>query len=197
MLSENIKNEIFNVGSGQTYSVNSLVKLLGDNKVVYIPKRPGEPDCTFADISKILKKLDGDLKFHLKMALKNLWNLLMILKMPQFGIHYPLKMKQKIGLNIFLKLDFVNNENKNTFESFIKNKICSIDLLEKISKSKKNNKNKIILCHGTFDLLHAGHFRHFQDSKNLGDILFVTITSDNFINKAQEDHYLINIYVLK
>ena len=110
MLSENIKNEIFNVGSGQTYSVNSLVKLLGDNKVVYIPKRPGEPDCTFADISKILKKLDGDLKFHLKMALKNLWNLLMILKMPQFGIHYPLKMKQKIGLNIFLKLDFVNNE---------------------------------------------------------------------------------------
>ena len=75
-------------------------------------------------------------------------------------------------------------KNKNTFESFIKNKICSIDLLEKISKTKKNNKNKIILCHGTFDLLHAGHFRHFQDSKNLGDILFVTITSDKFINKG-------------
>ena len=56
MLDKSIKNEIFNVGSGQTYSVNTLIKLLGKNKVVNIPKRPGEPDCTFADISKILKK---------------------------------------------------------------------------------------------------------------------------------------------
>ncbi|WP_041960432.1 SDR family oxidoreductase [Sulfurospirillum arsenophilum] len=47
-----IKQEIFNVGSGNTYSVNYLVELLGGNKV-YIPKRPGEPDSTFADITKI------------------------------------------------------------------------------------------------------------------------------------------------
>jgi UDP-glucose 4-epimerase len=44
--------EIMNVGSGNTYAVNELVKLL-EGPVVYIPKRPGEPDCTFADISKI------------------------------------------------------------------------------------------------------------------------------------------------
>ncbi len=50
----NISNEIFNVGSGGTYSVNQLVELLG-GKITYIPKRPGEPDCTFADISKIKK----------------------------------------------------------------------------------------------------------------------------------------------
>lgn len=47
-----IKQEIFNVGSGNTYSVNYLVELLGGDKV-YIPKRPGEPDSTFADITKI------------------------------------------------------------------------------------------------------------------------------------------------
>jgi len=47
-----IQNEIFNVGSGGTYSVNRLVNLLG-GEVVYIPKRPGEPDCTFAETSKI------------------------------------------------------------------------------------------------------------------------------------------------
>jgi UDP-glucose 4-epimerase len=41
-----------NVGSGHTYSVNQLVQLLG-GPVVYLPKRPGEPDCTFADIGKI------------------------------------------------------------------------------------------------------------------------------------------------
>lgn len=48
--------EIMNVGSGNTYAVNELVKLL-EGPVVYIPKRPGEPDCTFADISKIRIKL--------------------------------------------------------------------------------------------------------------------------------------------
>jgi UDP-glucose 4-epimerase len=51
-----LRQEIFNVGSGGTYSVNRLVELLG-GPVTYIPKRPGEPDCTFADISKIQMKL--------------------------------------------------------------------------------------------------------------------------------------------
>jgi len=53
----NIEKEIMNLGSGNTYSVNRLVELL-DGEVVHIPKRPGEPDCTFADISKA-KKLIG------------------------------------------------------------------------------------------------------------------------------------------
>jgi UDP-glucose 4-epimerase len=52
----NISNEIFNVGSDDTYSVNRLIELLGGDKV-HIPKRPGEPDCTFADISKIKRVL--------------------------------------------------------------------------------------------------------------------------------------------
>jgi UDP-glucose 4-epimerase len=47
---------IYNVGSGQTVSVNRLVELLGGEKI-YLPKRPGEPDCTFADISKIKHEL--------------------------------------------------------------------------------------------------------------------------------------------
>ena len=47
---------VYNVGSGATVSVNRLVELLGGEKV-FIPKRPGEPDCTFADISKIQAEL--------------------------------------------------------------------------------------------------------------------------------------------
>lgn len=47
-----LAGEIMNVGSGDHYSVNRLVELLGGEKV-HIPKRPGEPDCTFADIRKI------------------------------------------------------------------------------------------------------------------------------------------------
>lgn len=51
-----VRNEVFNVGSGGTYSINQLVEILGGERV-NIPKRPGEPDCTFADISKIQREL--------------------------------------------------------------------------------------------------------------------------------------------
>jgi len=54
--SSKVENEIFNVGSGNPQSVNRLVEILGGEKI-YIPKRPGEPDCTWADISKIKKML--------------------------------------------------------------------------------------------------------------------------------------------
>lgn len=49
--------EAINVGSGNHYSVNYLVSLLGGEKV-HIPKRPGEPDCTFADTAKIKRLLN-------------------------------------------------------------------------------------------------------------------------------------------
>lgn len=49
-------NEFMNVGSSGHYSVNRLIELLG-GAVTYIPKRPGEPDCTFANVEKIQKKL--------------------------------------------------------------------------------------------------------------------------------------------
>jgi UDP-glucose 4-epimerase len=51
-----IQNEIMNVGSGGTYPINDLVRLLGGD-VVHIARRPGEPTCTFADIRKITKAL--------------------------------------------------------------------------------------------------------------------------------------------
>lgn len=53
--------EIYNVGSGQTVSVNHLAGLIG-GETIYIPKRPGEPDCTFADIQKIKRDLQWEPK---------------------------------------------------------------------------------------------------------------------------------------
>ena len=53
----NVNGEIINIGSDHTYSVNQLVELLGGD-VVHIPKRPGEPECTWADISKAKKLLN-------------------------------------------------------------------------------------------------------------------------------------------
>ena len=45
------KGEIFNIGSGKPQSINYLAELIGGKKT-FIPKRPGEPDITHADISK-------------------------------------------------------------------------------------------------------------------------------------------------
>jgi UDP-glucose 4-epimerase len=49
--------ERFNVGSGKPISINRIVELL-DGEAIYIPKRPGEPDSTFADIKKISNLLN-------------------------------------------------------------------------------------------------------------------------------------------
>ena len=62
--------EIYNVGSGETVSVNRLVELLG-GEVTYIPKRPGEPDCTYADITKIRRELKWQPKVNIKHGVDN------------------------------------------------------------------------------------------------------------------------------
>jgi UDP-glucose 4-epimerase len=60
-----------NVGSGGHYSVNRLVELLGGD-VVHIPRRPGEPDCTFADVSQIRRLLGWQAQVPLERGVKTL-----------------------------------------------------------------------------------------------------------------------------
>ena len=60
-----LSGEIINIGSNNTYSINRLVELLGGD-VIYIPKRPGEPDCTWADISKANQLLNWKPKVSLE-----------------------------------------------------------------------------------------------------------------------------------
>jgi UDP-glucose 4-epimerase len=66
-----VSGEAINVGSGNHYSVNRLVELLG-GPITYIPKRPGEPDCTFADIKKIKELLAWEPKVTLDAGVKNM-----------------------------------------------------------------------------------------------------------------------------
>ena len=61
--------------------------------------------------------------------------------------------------------------------------ISSEDLSDKI-KSLKKRKKKIVLCHGVFDIIHAGHISHFKSAKKFGDILIISVTSDKFVNKG-------------
>jgi len=64
-IKSNRSNTIYNVGSGKTISVNKIVELLGGDKV-FIPKRPGEPECTFADITKINEELNWSPKVNIE-----------------------------------------------------------------------------------------------------------------------------------
>lgn len=63
-------------------------------------------------------------------------------------------------------------------------KITTLDCLAELSLKNKLKNKKIVLCHGAFDLLHAGHIKYLQKAKQMGDILFVTLTADEFINKG-------------
>lgn len=61
--------EVFNIGSGKPQSINKLVALLGGEKV-HIPKRPGEPDITWADITKIKQKIGWEPKVSFEEGVK-------------------------------------------------------------------------------------------------------------------------------
>jgi UDP-glucose 4-epimerase len=60
-----VSGEAINIGSDNTCSVNQLIELL-EGDVVHIPKRPGEPDCTWADITKAKKLLNWQPKVSLE-----------------------------------------------------------------------------------------------------------------------------------
>ncbi len=66
----------------------------------------------------------------------------------------------------------------------MKNKTFKLKNLSQIIQKEKSKSKKIVHCHGVFDLLHVGHIKHLQKSKDLGDILVVTITSDRYVNKG-------------
>ena len=85
-----IKNNIFNIGSGKTVSINQLVKLLGNNKRIKLPRRPGEPFITHADISKI-NKLGWKPKINIAQGVS------LVLKDINYWLKAPVWSKSKIN----------------------------------------------------------------------------------------------------
>lgn len=51
-------------------------------------------------------------------------------------------------------------------------------------------KKRVILCHGTFDLVHPGHIRHLVYARSKADILIASLTSDAHIKKANYRPYV-------
>ncbi|NOS76783.1 MAG: adenylyltransferase/cytidyltransferase family protein [Nitrospira sp.] len=63
-------------------------------------------------------------------------------------------------------------------------KIISVKELAERSRRLRAEGKRVVLCHGTFDLMHTGHIRYLQRAKQEGDVLFVTVTGDAFVNKG-------------
>lgn len=63
-------------------------------------------------------------------------------------------------------------------------KVRDIDDLARDLTSLRGDRKTIVQCHGVFDLLHVGHIRHLERAKRLGDVLVVTLTPDEFVNKG-------------
>ena len=65
-----------------------------------------------------------------------------------------------------------------------KEKVLDLDVLAEKCELLRSEGRKIVHCHGVFDLLHIGHIWHLQEAKKWGDVLVVTITPDEFVNKG-------------
>ena len=63
-------------------------------------------------------------------------------------------------------------------------KIKSFDELCEVVREEKNAGQRVAYCHGCFDLLHLGHIRHFKEARSMGDVLVVSITPDEFVDKG-------------
>jgi rfaE bifunctional protein kinase chain/domain len=51
-------------------------------------------------------------------------------------------------------------------------------------------KKKVIMCHGTFDVVHPGHVRHLLYAKTKADILITSLTADEHITKGNLRPYV-------
>ncbi len=63
-------------------------------------------------------------------------------------------------------------------------KYASIEKIGSSLEPLRQSGKRIVQCHGTFDLLHPGHLIHFEEAKQLGDVLVVSFTSEAFVDKG-------------
>ena len=64
------------------------------------------------------------------------------------------------------------------------NKVKGVQDIEPVLDTARNQGKVVALCHGVFDLLHPGHFRHLRTAKDMADVLVVTITGDKYVGKG-------------
>lgn len=63
-------------------------------------------------------------------------------------------------------------------------KIKSIDEVRAVVGVYPREKS-VVMCHGTFDVVHPGHLRHLLYAKSKADVLVVSVTADVHVSKGE------------
>ena len=66
----------------------------------------------------------------------------------------------------------------------VNKKIKSLETFVTLVAQLRNDGKTLVQCDGVFDLVHPGHIDYFQKGKALGDILYVVIVADKFVEKG-------------
>jgi rfaE bifunctional protein kinase chain/domain/rfaE bifunctional protein nucleotidyltransferase chain/domain len=72
---------------------------------------------------------------------------------------------------------------------FVSHKVCTAERIAQAVGSRPRDK-KVIMCHGTFDIVHPGHIRHLLYAKSQGSVLVASLTADAHILKANFRPYV-------
>ena len=64
-------------------------------------------------------------------------------------------------------------------------KLKTIGELAELSRRLHNDRKRIVLTNGCFDLLHVGHIKLFAASKNLGDVMIVALDDDESVRRLK------------
>lgn len=65
-----------------------------------------------------------------------------------------------------------------------RDKVLTLEKLAEAIRAEQAADRVVAMCHGVFDILHAGHLRHFEAAKAMVDVLVVTVTPDRFVKKG-------------
>ncbi|MCQ8782837.1 PfkB family carbohydrate kinase [Mangrovibrevibacter kandeliae] len=65
-------------------------------------------------------------------------------------------------------------------------KIVPIQSIGDVMDDLRRQGRRVVLCHGVFDLVHVGHIRHLKAAQRFGDVLVVSITADEHVNKGPD-----------
>ena len=170
--------EIWNLGAGNPQSVNRLVELIG-GPVTYIPKRPGEPEITWADIGKITSELGWQPRIPFEDGVRR-----MIAEIDKWR-DAPLWDAASIaaGHSRLVRLSWGGASGMNGLSDTYRHKIKNVEEL-RTTIGPRPRPRTVVMCHGVFDLVHPGHIRHLLYAKSKADILVASLTADVHIHKA-------------
>lgn len=72
----------------------------------------------------------------------------------------------------------------------LKRKILDPQRLSEALAAARRAGRRIVQCHGCFDIVHPGHIRYLQSARQLGDVLVVSLTGDQSVQKGPDRPYI-------